>query len=93
MVVAAAVHREQGPLSQKGGFELPLTNLALAVALMSSGTGFLRLSPRLSKSLTRVSILAGVALIAGSLVQLLRAKPSPTVTPDAASVDASSEPV
>src|SRR6202451_1639735 len=31
MVVASAVHRKQGPLSQNGGFELPLTNLALAV--------------------------------------------------------------
>jgi hypothetical protein len=31
MAGATAVHRKQGPLSQNGGFELPLTNLALAV--------------------------------------------------------------
>jgi putative oxidoreductase len=34
MAVAAAVHRKQGPLSQNGGFELPLTNLALAVGIL-----------------------------------------------------------
>src|SRR5580698_7660484 len=37
MVVASAVHRKQGPLAQNGGFELPLTNLALAVGLLSAG--------------------------------------------------------
>src|SRR5664280_3819333 len=31
MVVATSVHRKQGPMARKGGFELPLTNLALAL--------------------------------------------------------------
>jgi putative oxidoreductase len=39
MTVASAVHRKQGPMSQKRGFELPLTNLAIAIALISSGSG------------------------------------------------------
>jgi putative oxidoreductase len=85
MVVAAAVHRKQGPMAQKGGFELPLTNLALAVGLLSSGPGRWRLGPRLSKPLTRISTVAGLAMAAAALSQLLRAKPPApaAVVPDA----------
>ena len=70
------MHRKQGPLAQRRGFELPLTNLALAIGLMSSGPGRLVLGPRLPKSLTRVSILGAVGITAVSLSQVLRAKPS-----------------
>jgi putative oxidoreductase len=77
MVVASAVHRKQGPLSTNGGFELPLTNFAVATALLASGPGHLRLGPHLSKSLTRLSVLGGAALAGYSLNQLLRAQPAP----------------
>jgi putative oxidoreductase len=77
MVVASTVHRKQGPLSTNGGFELPLTNLAVATALLASGPGHLRLGPHLSKSLTRLSVLGGAALAGYSLNQLLRAQPAP----------------
>jgi putative oxidoreductase len=76
MVVASAVHRKQGALSTNGGFELPLTNFAVAVALLSAGPGKLRLGPHLSKRLTRLSVLGGTALAAFSLNQLLRAQPA-----------------
>jgi putative oxidoreductase len=56
MVVASATHRKQGPLSQNGGLELPLTNFAVAVALLSSGSRRYRLGPRLPKSLIRLSL-------------------------------------
>jgi hypothetical protein len=79
MVVATAVHRKQGPMAQKKGFELPLTNLALAVGLISSGSGRWVLGPRLPKSMARVAAVAGTAVAAGSLVQLLRAKPAAKV--------------
>src|SRR5580693_3428934 len=69
MVVASAVHRKQGPLSSNGGFELPLTNFAVASALLSSGPGHLRLGPHLSKSLTRLSVLGDAALAGYSLNQ------------------------
>jgi putative oxidoreductase len=75
MVVASAVHRRQGPLSQNGGFELPLTNFAIAVALMSSGLGRYRLGPRLPKSLVRLSVVGGTVLAGVSLAQLLSAEP------------------
>jgi putative oxidoreductase len=73
MTVAASTHRKQGPLAKNGGFELPLTNLAMAVALMSAGTGVLRLGPHLSKSFTRKALLGGALLAGGSLTQLLLA--------------------
>jgi putative oxidoreductase len=77
MVVASTVHRKQGPLSTNGGFELPLTNFAVAVALLCAGPGKLRLGPHLSKSLTRLSVVGGAALAAVSVSQLLRAQPVP----------------
>jgi putative oxidoreductase len=77
MVVASTVHRKQGPLSTNGGFELPLTNFATAVALLSAGPGTLRLGPHLSKSLTRLAVVGGATLAAVSLAQLLRAQPLP----------------
>jgi putative oxidoreductase len=77
MVVASTVHRKQGPLSTNGGFELPLTNFALAVALLCAGPGALRLGPHLSKRLTRLSVLGGATLAAVSVAQLLRAQPAP----------------
>jgi putative oxidoreductase len=77
MVVASTVHRKQGPLSTGGGYELPLTNFAVAVALLAAGPGALRLGPHLSKSATRLAVVGGAALAAVSLSQLLRAQPVP----------------
>ena len=39
MTVASATHRASGPLAANRGFELPLTNLAIAAALAASGPG------------------------------------------------------
>jgi len=83
MLVASAVHRKQGPLSRDGGYELPLTNFAVAVALMSSGLGRYRLGPRLPKPLVRISVIGGTALAGISLAQLLGAQP-PTPAPEVA---------
>ena len=94
MAVASAVHRKQGPLAQNGGFELPLTNLALAVGLVSSGPGRFRLGPRLPKSLIRLSAGGGIALAAVSLAQILQAEPAGTAgkedsgTPEAGAAEA-----
>jgi putative oxidoreductase len=72
MAVASTTHREHGPLAQDGGFELPLTNMVMALALMSAGTGVFRLGPHLSKSWTRAAVLGGAALAAGSIAYMLR---------------------
>jgi putative oxidoreductase len=80
MAVASSVHRKQGPLATNGGFELPLTNMALSLALMSGGAGALRIGPRLSKPLTWLSFFAGAALAAGTISMVIRNVPP--VTPD-----------
>ena len=77
MVVASTTHRQNGALATNGGFELPLTNFAVAAALLSAGQGRLRLGPRASKSMTRLSVLGGAGLAALSLYQLLQTKPAP----------------
>jgi putative oxidoreductase len=84
MVVASTVHRKQGPLSSNGGFELPLTNFALATVLLTTGPGNLRLGPHLSKSLTRLSVVGGAALAGYSLSQLLKFRPELPAAEEAA---------
>jgi putative oxidoreductase len=71
MAVASTTHRENGPLAKNKGYELPITNLAMALALASAGTGVLRLGPHLSKSMTRKAVLSGVALAALTIGQQL----------------------
>jgi putative oxidoreductase len=64
MAVAAYSKRDSGPLAQTGGFELPLTNFALATVLAATGPGKLRFAPRLPKIVTVASI--AVAAVVGS---------------------------
>jgi putative oxidoreductase len=78
MAVASVTHREKGPLAQDGGFELPLTNMAMALALMSSGTGALRLGPRAPQALRRFSLVAGVVLSGVAIFQILSFTNRPT---------------
>ena len=85
MTVATAVHRKNGPFSANGGYELPLTNLALATALVASGPGVIRLGPRLPRPLATAVIVGAIAMTAVPLVKLLtyQAPPAPTaVEPD-----------
>lgn len=91
MVVASTVHRKQGPMMQKGGFELPLTNFALAVALLISGPGDLRIGPRLPKPLTRAAAVGGAALAVTALAQLLVAKMPVAVSDDAKNASSEAE--
>jgi putative oxidoreductase len=75
MTVAAAVHRKAGPFGQGGGYELPLTNAALALLLIGTGPGALRIPVSLPKSMTRLAVLGGAGLTAYSLAKVLRAQP------------------
>jgi putative oxidoreductase len=78
MVVASSTHLDNGPFSAKSGFELPLTNLATALALYVAGPGsisFDRLTGfRLRPSLRRVIVAGAVASTAVSLAMVLRAR-------------------
>nr|MDA8341811.1 hypothetical protein [Actinomycetota bacterium] len=58
-------------------------NFALATALVTTGPGRLRLGPHLSKTLTRLSVVAVVAGAAAALNQMLRAAPAVPSAPPA----------
>ena len=65
MTVASLTHADKGPLMQKGGFELPASYLAAAVALAGTGPGRYSLDRlvrfRLPKSLIRLTFLGAAA--------------------------------
>ena len=75
MAVAATTHRANGALAAKGGFELPLTNLAAAATLAATGPGRFRLGPSLPAPLVRLAMVVGAVLGTASLSKLLGAKP------------------
>jgi putative oxidoreductase len=82
MAVAAVSHRAKGPLAAKGGFELPLTNLALAALEAADGPGRFAINRPLPKKLTVIAAAVGTALAGISVAQLLRPKPpAPAETP------------
>jgi putative oxidoreductase len=74
MTVASAVHRKGGPLSAKGGFELPLTNLALAGLIAATGPGRLAVGRRLPGKHTLIAALGAGALTGYLLTKLVRAQ-------------------
>ena len=78
MAVASSTHLDNGPFSTKSGYELPLTNLATALALGVAGPGSLsfdRLTGfRLPRPLRRVIVGGAVATSALSLAMVLRAR-------------------
>ncbi|MGO8875180.1 MAG: DoxX family protein [Acidimicrobiales bacterium] len=84
MAVATVVHSDKGPMSQKGGFELPATNLAAAAALIGTGPGRYSIDGLVGRSfprsLTRLSILGAAALSAYSAAAVLKAKQSAKVS-------------
>ncbi len=87
MAVAASTHRSNGPFAAKGGFELPLSNMAAALALAAAGPGRIRLGPALPKRLARLTFLGGVASAAAliSMVVLASAaSSSPSASEDGA---------
>lgn len=67
MTVATVVHRKGGPLAANGGFELPLTNLALAGLLIGAGPAGRRIGASLPKLVT-VGVALGAAALTGMSV-------------------------
>lgn len=98
MSVASLTHADKGPMMQKGGFELPATNLAAALLLLSTGPGRFSVDRliglRLPAALTRLTVLGATALTAYSGVQVARtkwmpARPEPVpATPEPAPTEA-----
>ncbi len=81
MTVAATTHRAKGPLSSRGGFELPLTNLAAAATLAVVGPGKFRLGPPLPRPLAVAGTVGGGLPAAGLLAMMLTAKPAAPANP------------
>ena len=79
MTVAATTHRAKGPLNSRGGFELPLTNLAAAATLAVVGPGKFRLGPALPRPLAVAGTVGGGLLAAGLVAVMLTAKPAASV--------------
>jgi putative oxidoreductase len=90
MTVATAVHRKDGPLASNGGYELALTNLALAAVLAATGPGSARLGPRLPRFATTLTAVGAAALTGASLAKVLTHQPAPP-QPDATPADAATE--
>jgi putative oxidoreductase len=82
MSVASLTHADKGPMMQKGGFELPATNLAAAIVLFGTGPGRYSLDRliglRLPRGLTRLTVLGATALTVYSAVQVAKTKWTPT---------------
>ena len=66
MAVAVPFQRGGGPFAVDNGYELPLTNLAIAVGLAAAGPGRIRLGPALPPKLAAVTVI-GAGVIAGYL--------------------------
>jgi len=88
MSVAATTHRAKGPLNSRGGFELPLTNLAAAAALAAAGPGKFRIGPSLPRPLAAAGAVGGGLLAAGLVAKMLTAKPAAPANPGGQAEDA-----
>jgi putative oxidoreductase len=79
MAVASTTHRANGPFAANRGYELPLTNLAAAVALAALGPGRLSVDGltrrRLPRALVAVVAAGAVVGAAANVAMLLRATP------------------
>jgi putative oxidoreductase len=73
MTVATVVHRKAGPLAATGGFELPLTNLALAGVLLAAGHRGRHVSGSLPKPVTGLVLALAAALTGMSVAKVLNA--------------------
>src|SRR3954452_18961271 len=87
MTVATVVHRQAGPLAATGGFELPLTNLALAGVLLAAGHRGRHVSGSLPAPVTGLVLALAAALTGMSVAKVLnaaKAEKEPAPEPEAA---------
>src|SRR3954454_21062304 len=87
MTVATFVHRPAGPLAANGGFELPLTNLALAGVLLAAGHRGRNVTTSLPAPVTGLALAVAAALTGMSVAKVLnagKAEKDPAPEPEAA---------
>lgn len=77
MAVASSTHRANGPFAAKGGYELPLTNGAAALALAVTGPGLFSVDgitgKRLPRPLAALVVIGALVTAATSLAMVLKA--------------------
>ena len=83
MSVAAAHNRKGGLMAVRGGIELPVSYVTLALTLAAIGPGKYKIGPSLHPKLTTVGALAGGALAGALIARMVTAVP-PADDPDEA---------
>lgn len=81
MSVAAAHNREGGLMAVRGGIELPVSYLTLALALAAAGPGRFKIGPSLSGKLTALGTLAGGAVAGALISKMISAKQATAADP------------
>jgi len=84
MSVAAAHNRKGGLMAARGGIELPVSYVTLALTLAATGPGKYKIGPSLHPRLTTVGALAGGALAGALITRMVTATPP---APDEAAPD------
>ena len=75
MSVAAAHNRKGGLMAARGGIELPVSYVTLALTLAAIGPGKYKIGPSLHPKLTTVGALAGGALAGALIARMVIAVP------------------
>jgi len=76
MSVAAAHNRKGGLMAVRGGIELPVSYVTLALTLAATGPGRYKLGPSLPGKLAAVGALAGGALAGALIAKMVTATPA-----------------
>ncbi|HET6191122.1 MAG TPA: hypothetical protein VFE59_29475, partial [Trebonia sp.] len=82
--VAAAHNRKGGLMAVRGGIELPVSYVTLALTLAATGPGKYKIGPSLHPKLTTVGALAGGALAGALIAKMVTAVPPAADEPDEA---------
>ena len=75
MSVAAAHNRKGGLMAARGGVELPVSYVTLALTLAATGPGRYRIGPSLPGKLTALGAIAGGALAGALIARMVTATP------------------
>jgi putative oxidoreductase len=96
MSVASLAHFDKGPMLQKGGYELPATNMAAALLLIGTGPGRFSFDHvtglRLPKALIRLAVFGATVLTAYRAAKVVQSKQGLAPAADASADDSATEP-
>ncbi len=82
MSVAATHNRHGGLMAIRGGVELPVSYLTLALTLAATGPGKYKIGPSLPRALTALGVVAGGAVAGGLIARMVSAPPLPAAADD-----------